>query len=85
MSRLVLEVSSEQLQIIKALAATEGKSIRDFVLGRVLPKPDGGEAAAWAELKHILAERQRAASETGTSATPVSQLTEETLKGHGKS
>ncbi|NDV52851.1 hypothetical protein [Salipiger sp. PrR003] len=59
-------------------------SIRDFVFGRVLPKAYEDEAAAWAELKNTLAERLRAASEAGTSATPVSQLTEETLKGHGK-
>ena len=84
MSRLVLDVSSEQHQIIKALAATEGKSIRDFMLERVLPQTDEGEAAAWAELKHVLAERLRSAAETGISATPVSELTEETLKGLGK-
>lgn len=84
MSRLVLDVSSEQHQIIKTLAATEGKSIKDFMLGRVLPETDEGEAAAWAELKHILAERLRSAAENGISTKSVSDLTEETLKGLGK-
>ena len=54
------------------------------MLGRVLPETDEGEAAAWAELKHILAERLRSAAENGVSTKSVSDLTEETLKGLGK-
>ena len=84
MSRLVLDVSSEQHQVIKALAATEGKSIKDFMLERVLPQTDQGEEAAWAELKHILAERLNNAASNGVSSQSVSELTEATLKDIGK-
>jgi hypothetical protein len=84
MSRLVLDVSSEQHQIIKALAATEGKSIKDFMLERVLPQTDAGEEAAWAELKRILSDRLGNVARNGVSTKSVSELTEETLKEFGK-
>lgn len=84
MSRLIVDVSNEQHQIIKTLAATEGKSIKDFVLERILPHSDEGEAAAWDELKTILSERLRSATKNGTSSASVSDITEETLRGLGK-
>jgi hypothetical protein len=80
MSRLVLDLSSEQHQIIKALAATEGKSMKDFMLARILPETDDGEACAWDELKEILAARLQSATQKGTSTTSISDLTEETLR-----
>lgn len=80
MSRLVLDVSSEEHQIIKALAATEGKSMKDFMLARILPSTDDGEAAAWEELKTILASRLQSVTQKGTSKKSISDLTEETLQ-----
>jgi hypothetical protein len=84
MSRLVLDVSSEQHQIIKALAATEGKSIKDFMLEKVLPDTDEGEAVAWAELKKILSERLQGVAKNGVSSKSISDITEDALKGLGK-
>lgn len=83
MSRLIVDVSSEQHQIIKTLAATEGKSIKDFVLERILPDAEAGEAAAWDELRHILSERLQTATQQGVSSKSVSEITEETLQGRG--
>lgn len=84
MSRLIVDVSSEQHQLIKMLAATEGKSIKDFVLERILPRSDKGEAAAWDELREILTARLKSANERGTSQKSVTEITEETLQGLGK-
>lgn len=84
MSRLIVDVSSEQHQIIKTLAATEGKSIKDFVLERILPQTPAGEAEAWDELKQLLNERLRQVREHGISTKSVTDLTEDTLKGLGK-
>lgn len=39
MSRLSIEVTPEQHQRLKAVAALQGKSIREYVLERVLPPP----------------------------------------------
>ena len=84
MSRLIVDVSSEQHQIIKTLAATEGKSIKDFVLERILPDSEDGEEAAWDELREILSDRLQSATRSGVSSKSVSDITEETLQGLGK-
>ena len=84
MSRLIVDVSSEQHQIIKALAATEGKSIKDFVLDRILPEAAEGEEAAWDELRDILSTRLRSVAKRGASSKSVTDITEETLAGLGK-
>jgi hypothetical protein len=84
MSRLIVDVSSEQHQIIKTLAATEGKSIKDFVLERILPDSADGEDAAWDELRDILSSRLHSVAKHGASSKSVSDITEETLQGLGK-
>lgn len=37
MTRLTIDVSGEEKQQIKALAALQGKTLKDYVLERVLP------------------------------------------------
>ncbi len=37
MTRLIIDVSGEEKQQIKALAALQGKTLKDYVLDRVLP------------------------------------------------
>ncbi len=85
MNRLIVEVSGEQHQMIKALAATEGKTIKEYVLERILPATDSDdEQAAWDELKAILRDRINNAKKHGVSAKSVSDITEETLRRLGK-
>lgn len=43
MSRLSIEMTPEQHQHLKAVAALSGKSIREYVLDRVLPPLPTGE------------------------------------------
>jgi DNA-binding transcriptional regulator YhcF (GntR family) len=85
MSRLIVEVTSEQHQMIKALAAVEGKSIKEYVLERILPvNPEDDEQAAWEELKALLESRIENMKKHGVSQKTVSQITEETLQRLGK-
>ena len=56
MSRLTIDISDHQHQSLKALAALEGKTIRQFALERLFPGPDG-EDQAWGELKTLLGRR----------------------------
>ncbi len=84
LNNLVLDVSSEQHQIIKALAATEGKSIKSFMLKQVRPKTDAGEAEAWDALKNLLSERLQSAVTHGVTTKHVSDITEDALKALGK-
>lgn len=37
MTRLTIDVSGEEKQQIKALAALQGKTLKDYILDRVLP------------------------------------------------
>lgn len=85
MSRIVFEVTSDQHQIIKALAAMEKQSIKDFILSRVLPPYSAGEEeAAWNTLREMLASRISNAEQNGVSRRSVSQITEDTLQRLGK-
>ncbi len=54
MGRLTVDMSDEQHQSLKALAALEGKTIKQYALERLLPRDD---AEAWRELKTVLASR----------------------------
>lgn len=57
--RLSIEISSEQHQRLKASAALQGKSIKDYVLDRTLP--DSDEQSALQELEGFLKPRIEAA------------------------
>lgn len=57
MSRISIDVSPEEHQKLKALAALQGKSMKAFLLERVLPSPEGDEENALAELETLLDER----------------------------
>lgn len=56
MSRLTIDVTNEQHQTLKAMAALEGKTIKQYVLERLFPL-EGQEAQAFDELKALLSER----------------------------
>ena len=57
--RLSIEISPEQHQRLKASAALNGQSIKDFVLSRTLP--DVGQQTALKELESFLKPRLVAA------------------------
>ena len=50
--RLSIEISPEQHQRLKASAALNGQSIKDYVLSRTLP--DSDEQAALEELESLM-------------------------------
>ena len=56
MSRLTIDMTVQQHQSLKAMAALQGKTIKQYALERLLPVQ--GEAdTAWSELKHFLNKR----------------------------
>jgi len=84
MSRLIVDISAEQHQVIKALAATEGKSIKDYVLEKILPtREDANTEAAWNELKSVLAQRIENAQAKGLSSRPITDIMDVTLEKLG--
>jgi len=68
MSRISIDVTPEQHQRLKALAALRGKSIREFVLDRTLGEPEAGADFAELEalLDHRIAEAQTRRASTRT-------------------
>jgi len=75
MSRISIDVSEEQHQKIKAMAALQGKSIKNFVLDRTLNTID--EDNALAELEALLDERIHHSQKGKISKRPVMDVFQE--------
>lgn len=78
MSRLTIEITDQQHKSIKVLAAMQGKSIKDYVMQRLLPLTDD-EEKAMQELEEFLKPRIEAAERGEVVSTSVMAIFEETL------
>ena len=77
MSRISIDVSREEHQRLKALAALQGKSIKDFVIQRTLGGTgDDNRDTALAELELLLDERIQMSAKGKTSKRTVSEVFE---------
>ena len=56
MSRLTIDITDQQHQNLKALAALQGKTIKQYALERLFPG-DAEADRAWEELKTVLKAR----------------------------
>ena len=56
MSRLTIDITDQQHQNLKALAALQGKTIKQYAVERLFPG-NGLEDQAWQELKTLLGRR----------------------------
>lgn len=82
MSRLTIDVTEQQHQALKALAALEGKSIKQYTLERLFP---ADEQQAMQELKALLQSRLAAAERAEVSPLSTAEIAEETLRELGAS
>lgn len=73
MSRLSIDLSDQQHNSLKALAALEGKSIRQYALERLFPDT-GSDAPALAELKVFIDQRIAAAMAGAVSTSTVEDI-----------
>lgn len=80
MSRISIDVTPEEHQKVKALAALKGKSIKEFVLACILQSTD--EEAALEELEAILDKRIAAAKAGGISKSTVGEIFEGVYQDH---
>lgn len=62
MSRLSVEISEQQHQQIKAMAALRGLSIKEYILEATMPSNASGESEALMQLEALLAPRIEAAA-----------------------
>lgn len=73
--RLSIEISPEQHQRLKASAALQGKSIKNYVLDKTLPNSD--EQSALYELEGFLKPRIKAANNGDFSSKSVDDIFDE--------
>ncbi|ETX07735.1 antitoxin [Candidatus Entotheonella palauensis] len=85
MARLNIDITDEEHQRIKALAAMQGKSIKGYVMEKLLSPPmTDDEQQAWDELKAVITERVNAANKGAVSSKTFEEVTEETLRSLGR-
>lgn len=81
MSRLVIDMSVEEHQQIKTLAAMRGMTIKEFVLGQIFPLDiSAEEEQAWRQLQEVLSNRISQAEKGGIANKSFSQITDEVIK-----
>ena len=78
MSRLIIEITEQQHQSIKALAAMQGKSIKEYAMQRLLSLTTD-EEKAMQELEEFLKPRIEAAERGEVVSTSVMTIFKETL------
>ncbi len=79
MSRLVIDVSREQHQKIKTMAVLQGKTVKDYVLGKLFLDNGSEEDQAWLKLTELLIKRIDDAENNLPSQKTFEQLTEEII------
>ena len=77
MSRITIDVSDRQHQSLKAMAALQGKTIKQYALEKLLPRDD--DADAWQELSSLLAARVEEGLGGRISTQSVDAIVEEEL------
>jgi hypothetical protein len=73
MSRISIDVSPEEHQKLKALAALQGKSMKAYLLEQLLPSSESDEARALAELETLLDSRIAHHAVNGTSGNSTAR------------
>jgi len=82
MSRLTIDVTEQQHQTLKAQAALEGKTIKQYALERLFP---ADPEQAMQELKALLQDRLAAAERGEISQQSAAEMAEETIRELGVS
>lgn len=88
MSRLTIDLSDQQHKNLKAIAALQGKTIRQYAIERLFPA--GGSADAtdpdegWAQFQAFLNERISASLAGAVSTRSVEDIVNEELGNEGR-
>lgn len=78
MSRLTIDITDQQHQSLKALAALQGKTIRQYTLERLFPG-DVDANQAWQELKTLLGNRINDGLAGKVSTKSIGEILDEEL------
>jgi Antitoxin ParD len=78
MSRLTIDITDQQHQSLKALAALQGKTIKQYALERLFPGDTDGERA-WEELKTLMNTRVNEGLAGRLSTKTVGEILDEEI------
>lgn len=76
--RLSIDITPEQHQFLKAAAAIQGKSIKNYVLERALPNTE--EQAAFERLEQLLTQRSQSALAGAVSDKDIDAIFDEEIE-----
>jgi hypothetical protein len=77
-SRLTIDITDQQHQSLKALAALQGKTIKQYALERLFPG-DADADLAWQELKKLLGNRINNGLEGKVSTKSIGDILDDEL------
>ncbi|HCB1390518.1 TPA: antitoxin [Klebsiella pneumoniae] len=80
MSRLTIDMTDQQHQSLKALAALQGKTIKQYALERLFPG-DTDADQAWQELKNLLGNRIDEGLSGKVSTRSIREILDDELAG----
>lgn len=83
MSRLTIDMTEQQHKSLKALAALQGKTIKQYTLERLFPSDETAEQA-WQELQSLLKTRVHNGLTGKITSKGVSDLLAEELAEDGR-
>lgn len=78
MSRLTIDITEQQHQSLKAMAALQGKTIKQYALERLFPG-DNDASQAWKDLKLLLGTRIQEGLAGSVSEKTINQILDEEL------
>jgi choline kinase len=81
MKQLTIDITTQQHQSLKAMAAVEGKSIKDYAIERLFSAPSE-EIRAFGELKALLEERLQQSARYEVLSLSLVEIAEESIT-HG--
>lgn len=79
MSRLTIDITDQQHQSLTAMAAQQGKTVRQYALDRLFPDRTDSDDA-WDELKALLEERIAEGLAGNVSTMTAEEIFEEELR-----
>ncbi|NGM46798.1 antitoxin [Rhodobacter sp. SGA-6-6] len=83
MSRLTIDMTEQQHQSLKALAALEGKTIKQYAIERLFPGDEDADRA-WQDLRDLLKTRVQNGLAGKVTSKGIADLLGEDLAGGGR-
>lgn len=83
MSWLTIEATEQQHQSLKAMAALQGKTIKEYTLERLFPG-NAGEDTAMAELLALLAQRLNESTPASAVDRSFTDIADDVIRAGGK-